>query len=544
MKTALAQLDFHVGNFEHNTAKIIDAIQNAKKANAKLIVFPELAVSGYPPRDFLTFKSFINKCYESLKNIAVHCKGITAIVGSPEVNTDGKGKSLYNSAFILSNGKINTSVKKTLLPDYDVFDEYRYFEPNRNFNVVEIDNYKVAITICEDLWNLNEQPLYIRNPMDELIKQCPDFIVNIAASPFNYNQSEIRKNILVANVKKYGIPLLYVNQTGAQTELIFDGGSLAFNKKAEEVVSLPFFEENIKYIDIDIINSLPIVNNNYRSEISLIHDALVLGIKDYFIKMGFKKAILGLSGGLDSAVCLVLVCKALGSDNVSAVLMPSQFSSEHSVNDAKELAENLNCKWDIIPINEMFDSFNNSLNPFFKDLPFNTTEENMQARIRAVLLMAFSNKFGHILLNTSNKSEAAVGYGTLYGDMCGGMSVLGDVYKTKVYELADFINADNEIIPVNTINKPPSAELRPNQKDSDSLPDYSTLDKVLFYYIEEGKNAEDIIKSGYNKNTVYKIINLVNCNEYKRFQSPPILRVTSKAFGMGRRMPLEGKYNF
>jgi NAD+ synthase (glutamine-hydrolysing) len=544
MKTALAQLDFHVGNFEHNIAKIIDAVEKAKENYVQLIIFPELAVSGYPPRDFLTYKNFITKCNEALNEIAKHCFNITAIVGSPEINFENKGKTLFNSAFVLHNGKINTSVRKTLLPDYDIFDEYRYFEPNREFKIIEIGKYKFALTICEDLWNLQEQALYIRNPMDELAKQKPDFIINIAASPFNYNQAEIRKNILINNVKKYGIPLIYVNQTGAQTELIFDGGSLVLNNQGYEVINMPFFEESIKYIDINNINTLPTINSNTFSEISLIHDALVLGIKDYFLKMGFKKAILGLSGGLDSAVCLVLAIKALGNENVRAVLMPSQYSSEHSIADAKELAENLNCEWNLVPINDTFNSINNSLKPFFKDLPFNTTEENIQARIRAVILMAFSNKFGYILLNTSNKSEAAVGYGTLYGDMCGGISVLGDVYKTKVYELADYINADKVIIPINTINKPPSAELRPNQKDSDSLPNYNLLDKVLYYYIEEGKNIDEIVKLGYDKTTVSKIIHLVNCNEYKRYQSPPVLRVTSKAFGMGRRMPLEGKYNF
>jgi NAD+ synthase (glutamine-hydrolysing) len=380
--------------------------------------------------------------------------------------------------------------------------------------------------------------------MDELITQHPDIMINIAASPFNYEQAEKRKSILIKNVEKYKIPLIYVNHVGAQTELIFDGASMAIAANAETILQMPFFEENIGIIDIDNLkqgkNHSTSYNNN--SKIEFIHQALVLGIKDYFKKLGFTKAILGLSGGIDSAVTLVLATKALGNENVKAILLPSRFSSQHSIDDAIKLAENLNVSYEIIPIDEAFKSFETTLSPYFKGMPFDITEENLQARIRAVILMAFCNKFGYILLNTSNKSEAAVGYGTLYGDMCGGISVLGDLYKTEVYELAHFINKDSELIPNNSIIKPPSAELRPNQKDADSLPDYDILDKILYHYIEQRKGPKELINMGFDEALVKRTLKLVNTNEYKRYQTPPILRISPKAFGMGRRLPIVGKY--
>jgi len=542
MKIALAQFNFHVGNFSFNTEKIVSGIIEAKANGAKLIVFPEMSVTGYPPGDLLEFSSFIERCSDSIKIIAEHCKGISAVVGCPETNRDSKGKALYNSAMLISNGRISFVARKTLLPDYDVFDEYRYFEPNRVFNVIDIEGVKIALTVCEDLWNVRANPLYINTPMEELIKQSPDLIINIAASPFHSSHHSEREEILSANAVNYKIPVVYVNQTGAQTELIFDGGSMVVNARGEKVMQLPFFNEALDFIETSEINNMPVLKPDNFSEIQLIQDALVLGIKDYFGKMGFRKAILGLSGGIDSAVCLVLACKALGADNVRAVLMPSKFSSEHSVDDARELALNLGCQWDLIPIADVYESFEKTLEPVFKGLPFNITEENLQSRARGVILMALSNKFGYILLNTSNKSEAAVGYGTLYGDMCGGLAVIADVYKTKVYELAHLFNAEKEIIPLNTIIKPPSAELRPDQKDSDSLPDYDILDKILYLYIEEGKGPEEITAAGFDSSIVKRVLNLVNTSEYKRFQSPPVLRLTSKSFGVGRRMPIEGKY--
>ena len=544
MKTALAQINYHIGNFEENISKIKQQIQKAKQEQAELIVFAELAISGYPPRDFLEFDDFIHRCTLGIENIAKECHGIAAIIGAPSVNTEKKGKPLYNSAYFLAVGKIMAVRHKTLLPTYDIFDEYRYFEPNRNFELIEYKGKKIALTICEDLWNLDEDPLYIINPMDELIKLQPDMIVNIAASPFNYNQKEIRKNVLIRNAKKYHLPVYYVNHVGAQTELLFDGGSTVVDAQGNIVDELNSFEEDFRvYPSLKKSERISSKNKNQTiSSIALIHDALVMGIKNYFEKQNFKKAILGLSGGIDSAVTLVLAARALGKENVRAVLMPSEFSSEHSVKDAKNLAENLDVKHDIIGIHEVFDVIDKNLKPYFEERPFNIAEENIQSRIRGILLMALSNKFGYILLNTSNKSEIAVGYGTLYGDMCGGLSVLGDIYKTQVYELAQFINKEKEIIPLNTILKPPSAELRPDQKDSDSLPDYDILDKILYQYIELRKGPNEIIAMGFDEKIVSKTLKLVNTSEFKRHQTPPILRVSPKAFGMGRRMPIVAKY--
>jgi NAD+ synthase (glutamine-hydrolysing) len=546
MRIALAQLNYHIGDFENNIAKIKSYIQRAKGLPADVVIFSELAVCGYPPRDFLEFDDFITKSCNGIHSIARECKDIAVIVGAPSVNFSAKGKPLHNSAYFLADGKIQAIFHKTLLPNYDVFDEYRYFEPNRlPYAVVEYKKYKFAVTICEDLWNIAEDPLYVRNPMDELIALDPDVVINIAASPFHYDQPVLRKEVLVRNAKKYHLPFFYLNHVGGQTELLFDGGSMVVGPKGKVFDEMKYFEEDFRVYNLNDFNYK---EKSYRedartpSKIELIHDALVMGIRDYFGKMDLKTAILGLSGGIDSAVTLVLAARALGSDNVRAVLLPSRFSSEHSKKDAIELADTINVKYDIIAIDEAFSAFEDLLKPWFKDLPFNLTEENIQARARAVILMALSNKFGYILLNTSNKSEAAVGYGTLYGDMCGGISVLGDVYKTQVYELAAYINRKKEIIPQSSIDKPPSAELRPGQKDSDSLPDYSILDKILYEYIELRKGPNELIREGFDKETVKRVLKLVNTSEYKRNQTPPILRVSPKAFGTGRRMPIVGKY--
>jgi len=543
VKIALAQINYHIGNFGKNFKKISDAIKKAKAGNADLIVFSELAVSGYPPRDFLEFEDFIDRCDATIEKIAAECVGIAAIVGSPAKNPEFKGKDLFNTAFFLEDGKVKSKNYKTLLPNYDIFDEYRYFEPNNEFNLVEFKGKKLAITICEDLWNVGDDLLYRINPMDELFKLNPDIMINIAASPFDYDQAEKRKSVLLQNVKKYKLPLIYVNHVGAQTELLFDGGSMVFNSKGLITTEMKYFEEDFLIIDIKDVEETFVVNKKEKpSKISLIHDGLVMGVKNYFEKLGFKKAILGLSGGIDSAVTLVIAVEALGKENVRSILLPSRFSSDHSIRDARDLAENLGSPYDIIPIEEAFKSFTGILEPFFQGLPFNVTEENIQARARGVILMALSNKFGYILLNTSNKSEAAVGYGTLYGDMNGGLSVIGDVYKTEVFELARYINRDREIIPLNTITKPPSAELRPDQKDSDSLPDYDILDTILYQYIEKRQGPNELIEMGFDEKIVHRILKLVNMNEYKRYQTPPMLRVSPKAFGMGRRMPIVAKY--
>jgi NAD+ synthase (glutamine-hydrolysing) len=544
MKIALAQLNYHIGNFEENTKKIIQTIHNQKQNSVDLVVFAELCISGYPPRDFLEYPEFIEMCKASADEIARETKGIACIIGLPMVNPVVEGKDLYNVAFFIEDGEIKQIIKKALLPTYDVFDEYRYFEPAKEFKCVDFKGHKIALTICEDLWNLGDNPLYQTCPMDELMKEEPDLMINIAASPFAYNHDEERIFVLSQNSRKYNLPLFYVNHVGAQTELIFDGGSLVFDRAGDLVSEFDYFKEDVRVFDIEQIQSAIILSKESprQTDTEQVYQALILGIKDYFKKSGFKQAILGLSGGIDSAVVCALACEALGAENVMAVLMPSKYSSNHSIKDAEDLVNNIGCKHTIIPIKDVADVFDEILAKEFTGLAANITEENIQARTRGIILMAMSNKFGYILLNTSNKSEAAVGYGTLYGDMCGAISVIGDCYKTQVYQLAEYINKEQEIIPVNTITKAPSAELRPDQKDSDSLPDYVILDKILFEYIEMKKSSEAIIADGYDEGLVNRILKLVNKSEFKRYQTPPTLRVSPKAFGMGRRMPIVGKY--
>ncbi len=549
MKIVLAQLNYHIGNFEFNAGKMIKSIDDAKQNGADLVVFSELAVCGYPPYDFLERKEFIQSCTDTIEQIAKACIGIAAIVGGPEINPEPQGKNLYNTGYFLEDGKIKQVVRKTLLPNYDVFDEYRYFQPNILFELIHLKGKKIALTICEDIWD--DQPvanafardkLYTLSPMDKLMQQKPDFAINIAASPFSYTQVDIRRDIVRNKARQCKIPFIYVNQVGANTELIFDGNSMVVNGRGDITHQAKAFEEDRIMLDMEVLSDAAVITPNTVKPIQLIYDALVIGVRDYFAKMGFTKATLGLSGGIDSAVTVAIAAEALGKENVRVLLLPSQYSSDHSINDAVDLANNLSIQYDIVPIKEIFSSYNYLMSPVFEGKEADVTEENIQARIRGTLLMALSNKFGHILLNTSNKSEAAVGYGTLYGDMNGGLSVLGDVYKTDVFKLARYINREVEIIPENTIVKPPSAELRPDQKDSDSLPDYDVLDAILFRYIEKNQSPSEIIEAGYDEAIVKKAVRLVNMNEYKRFQTAPTLRISSKAFGIGRRMPLVAKY--
>ena len=570
MKIALAQQNYHIGNFEDNTRKIIEGIEQARKQQADIVVFSELSICGYPPRDFVEFNDFINKCYDAIQNIQAHTQDIAVIVGSPERNSVKEGKDLFNSAWFLYNKTVHAISRKTLLPTYDVFDEYRYFEPAYDWNVIEFKGKKIALTICEDLWNINDNPLYRLCPMDQLISKQPDIMINISASPFDYDHDDDRKEIIRANVLKYKLPMFYCNAVGSQTEIVFDGGSLVFDAKGMLVKEMKYFEEDFQVVDMQMpvekegidwsqTEHIKELDKEMRvskvkdpgkiieyliagHNIKQIHQALILGIRDYFQKMGFAKAILGSSGGIDSAVVLALACGALGNENVRAVLMPSHYSTSHSVSDAELLSKNLNNPYDIIPIKDVYDTFLKTLKPVFKDLPFSIAEENIQSRTRGNLLMAIANKFGYILLNTSNKSELATGYGTLYGDMAGGLGVLGDVYKMQVYALAKYINRDRVVIPENIINKAPSAELRPDQKDSDSLPEYPVLDKILYQYIERRQGPREIISMGVDEMLVRRVLKLVNTNEYKRNQFCPIIRVSSKAFGVGRRVPIVGKY--
>ena len=543
MKIAIAQLNFHIGNFEGNLGKMLWAVKEAKSQGAGLICFSELATVGYPPRDFLEFEDFIELAEHSVQELAKAAQGIAIVVGSPTKNPVVEGKDHYNAAYFLADGRVQQVQYKTLLPTYDIFDEYRYFEPATEWRVVEYRGKRIALTICEDIWNIgNENPLYTVCPMDEMITQRPDFILNLSASPFSYSQAKTRIRIVQANVLRYGIPMFYVNHCGAQTELIFDGGSLVVSPDEKVFDELPYFEECIRTYDLAEVQKGGRSQEQPKEKMRLMHDALVTGIRDYFGKLGFRRAILGLSGGIDSALATVLAARALGPENVRVLLMPSQYSSSHSIDDARQLAEKLGVQYDIIPIEGIYNAFMEALKPQFWGQEFNIAEENLQARARGNLLMAMSNKFGNILLNTSNKSEAAVGYGTLYGDMCGGLSVIGDLYKTEVFEMARYINRDEEVIPENTITKPPSAELRPNQKDTDSLPPYEELDEILFQYIEKRKSPQDIIEMGYEEKLVRRVLRLVNINEFKRHQMAPVLRVSDKAFGMGRRMPIVGKY--
>jgi NAD+ synthase (glutamine-hydrolysing) len=550
MKFTIAQLNYHIGNFSGNKELICKAIRKARAAGSDLIIFSELCIPGYPPLDLLDRLDFIEKCDQTVLEIAKECTGIAAIVGSPTRNKMDEGKKLFNSALLLSEGKVLFSANKALLPTYDIFDEYRYFEPEKHFSLFLFKGIRLAITICEDLWD--EQPfdnefeksrLYTVSPMEELARQNPDLIINIAASPFSYTKIETRENIFISKAVKYKIPVISVNQTGANTELIFDGASLIVNEKGKIFNQLPFFEEAVETYSFENIKSGSIFPEEQKIDpISLIHKALVTGLRDYFFKSGLKNSIIGLSGGIDSAICLCLATEALGHENVRALLMPSRYSSDHSVNDAVTLAKSLKVHYDIINIEKPFSAFEEDLAPVFSGLKPDVTEENIQARVRAILLMAISNKYGCIVLNTSNKSEAAVGYGTLYGDMAGGLSLIGDVYKTDVYKLAGFINRSSIIIPENIIRKLPSAELRPDQFDTDSLPDYNILDSILYQYIELQKPASRIIKEGADKETVLKVIRMIDFNEYKRYQAPPVLRISSKAFGAGRRMPLVARY--
>jgi NAD+ synthase (glutamine-hydrolysing) len=541
MRVALAQLNYHIGNFASNTEKIISSVNDAKNQKADVVVFGELAVCGYPPRDFLEFNDFIDQCLNAVQNIANASTGITTIVGAPARNPKVEGKNLFNAAYVVRDGKIQSVHYKALLPTYDVFDEYRYFEPAREFQIAEIAGVKTAITICEDIWDVEEDKMYTVWPMEELKKQGAEIMINIAASPFNYKHATTRRIIMQRNVELYKMPLVYVQHCGAQTELIFDGGSMFVNSNGNVAAQLPFFEESLTVVDVNTAEEIK-ESPALPEKSELIHSALVCGIRDYFSKMGFKKAILGLSGGVDSALVLALAAAALGKENVLPVLLPSQYSSDHSVNDSVRMCENLGCRYEIVPIEKGYNAVLEMLQPSFAGLPFNVAEENIQARMRAIILMGMANKHGYILLNTTNKSEAAVGYGTLYGDMCGGLSVLGDVYKTEVYELCRWINRNGEIIPENILTKAPSAELRPNQKDSDSLPEYDILDKILYAYIEERKGPRELYAMGFDETLVNRVLKMVNSNEWKRAQMAPVLRVSPKAFGSGRRMPIVGKY--
>lgn len=546
MHIALAQVNLHVGNFPHNQQKIIDNINCARSKGADLVIFPELTVCGYPSRDLLFSKGFVEKSMETIKLVASYCKDIAAVVGGPQPNNQRGGKTLHNAAFLLYEGKIQHIFRKGLLPTYDVFDEYRYFEPADVFHTATYKGRRLAVTVCEDTWNPGKSGMYPTDPPALLAKEDPDFMINISASPFAWNHLPDRLEVLAENARTHRLPLFACNLVGGQTDLLFDGVSAVIDQHGKLLDTLDSFEEDLRVYDLDALagytsKTIPEIPEKAKKW-QLIWDALHMGLNDYFRKTGMKKAILGLSGGIDSAVTLVIAAKALGPENVWAVLMPGPHSTQHSIDDAVAVADNLGVRHDLIPINDTVAAMEKSLKHYFKGTATGVAEENLQARARSVILMGLSNKFGHMLLNTSNKSEAAVGYSTLYGDMSGGLSVLGDVYKTDVYGLASIINKDKKIIPPNTISKPPSAELKPGQKDTDSLPPYDVLDGVLYRFLEENKDAAEIVNEGFDTDLVKQILRLVCQSEYKRYQSPPVLRVSPKCLGVGRQMPLDADY--
>ncbi len=543
MKIALAQINPTVGDFEGNLRSIRDNIAKARAMGANLCVFPEMCITGYPSHDLLERAAYIDRNLEAVNALAREVRDIAVIVGFVSRNTNGVGKELHNSAALIKDGKIVSTHSKMLLPTYDVFDERRYFEPATEVHTAELDGRKLGMTICEDIWNDPDfwpKRLYDRDPVAELIEKGAEILINISASPFTLEKRTLRSEMIKSIAGNYKIPVLSSNQVGGNDDLVFDGHSLAYGPKGQLWARGAEFEEDLIVVDIDA-GSGEVRDHSPTDEAAALK-ALALGTRDYTRKCGFNSAVLGLSGGIDSALVAAIGARSLGPENVLGVAMPSQFSSPESVEDARVLAENLGIQFQIIAIDSLYDTFVKQLSPVFEGREFDITEENIQARVRGVILMALSNKFGHLLLSTGNKSELATGYCTLYGDMAGGLAVLSDVPKTLVYRLAQEINREKEVIPRSTMQKPPSAELRPNQKDEDSLPPYVTLDSILSHYIEKGMDVDQIVKHGFDRKVVSEVVSMVIRNEYKRRQTAPGLKITVKAFGPGRRMPLAQKW--
>ena len=542
MKIALAQIDTTVGDFAGNEAKLLAAYQRGSAAGAEIVVAPELATTGYPPRDLLLRRGFVRRNLEVLERLAAATGPAGFIVGFVGENPNRPGREVTNAVALLQNGRVLATRTKTLLPSYDVFDEDRYFEPAASNPPVEFNGRKVGLTICEDLWNDEDfwqDRRYRRNPAAELVEAGAEIIFNASASPWHLGKNRVRHAMLASLVAKTRCPLIYCNLVGGNDELIFDGASLAFNAAGALIGQGRPFEEDFVIVETDA--TAPVAPEVFCDEEKL-HRALVLGLRDYLHKCGFQSAVLGLSGGIDSALTACLAVDALGRENVRGVSLPSQFSSPGSLDDARVLAANLGIRYDVVPIRSAFETMKGELGGVFARLAEDTTEENIQARLRGVILMALSNKFGALLLTTGNKSELAVGYCTLYGDMCGGLAVINDLPKQWVYRLARWINREREIIPTASITKPPSAELRPNQTDQDSLPPYDVLDAILEAYVVEGRSADEIVRAGYDEAAVKRVVRLIDVSEYKRRQAAPGLKVTSKAFGVGRRIPIAQRY--
>lgn len=547
MKIAICQINPIVGDIQGNTEKFKSIISKLNN-NADLVVSPELYITGYPPQDLLEKPSFIEQTQKAINDIIELSKQynqIGVLVGAPTPTRKNSGKGLYNSAILIYNGKVIFTQHKSLLPTYDVFDETRYFEPAENIDVVKFKDEVLGISICEDAWNniqLWPKRLYTLDPIEVLAEKKATLFINISSSPFYIGKDKIRYEVISSHAKKFKTPFLYVNLVGGNDEIIFDGKSLFINQDGNAVEIFPSFEEVVKIVDTKKVDSIK--QYIFEDKITAIHKALILGIKDYLYKCNFKKAIIGLSGGIDSAVTCCLAVEALGNKNVLGICMPSQYTSQKSVEYSQKLANNLGIEFKIIPITSIYKSYLKSLRqPLSLGNVVETTMENIQARIRGNILMAFSNKYGYLVLSTGNKSELATGYCTLYGDMTGGLAVISDVPKTLIYKIAHYINRKYEIIPTEIITRVPTAELKPHQTDQDTLPPYDILDQILYYYIEEGYSSEQIKRLNFNADTVEWVIKTVNKNEYKRYQAPPGLKVTSKAFGIGRRIPIAAKYN-
>lgn len=555
MKIAVAQLNPTIGHFQGNAEKIKRFIRKAREDRADLIIFPELAVTGYPPRDLLLYDAFLEQAEKTVvEEILPLTEGIAVLLGTPWREKDGAGYSLYNAALMLKDKKIISRHYKTLLPNYDVFDEYRYFTPAAKTSPVVLNGVKIAVTICEDICNdqdFGERRIYPNDPLEELFRQNPDLLINISASPYHLGKAGERAAMLRSLAAKYKMPLFYVNQVGGNDELIFDGSSVVCSELGKKIYQVEPFREALFYCQTESMNITPVEAGDdlpgsfavpdflQVEDVNWVYAALQRGLVDYMRKTGFKKVVIGLSGGIDSAVIAALAVAALGPDKVLGVMMPSRYSSEHSISDSRKLADNLQMETLLIPIEGPFQQFLDNLNEKGKPA-MDLAEENLQARIRGNILMFISNRDSRMVLTTGNKSELAVGYCTLYGDMCGGLAVLADVPKQMVYRLAVYMNtlAGKELIPESIIKKPPSAELRPDQLDQDTLPPYEVLDQLLYHYIEENKHIDEIVAMGFERKLVENIIAKVDRSEYKRFQAAPVLKITTKAFGSGRRIPL------
>lgn len=553
MRIGLAQINTIVGDLAGNSRRILEAYQALVAQGAELVIYPELVVSGYPPRDLLFKKRFVADVEKTTRELATKIGAVPALIGYTESNSTRSGRAAFNSAAFCHQGKILTSARKCLLPTYDVFDEDRYFEPASAPIVVEFGGRRIGVTICEDIWThamISTRRLYNGvEPVRQLAAQRCDVMVNLSASPWNHGKGDVRHKLVADTARQLGCPVAYVNAIGGNDELLFDGRSVVCDAAGKVIGGLAAFREQLQVVDTDLsgsqrttLSSQLISPTFEQPDLADIYDALVLGVRDYAQKTGFKKALLGLSGGIDSALTAVIAAEALGTKNVIGVSLPSVISSQHSKDDARILAANLGIEFHTISIADTVGAAEKTLAPIFAGRPRDIAEENIQARARGLLLMAISNKFGALLLTTGNKSELAVGYCTLYGDMCGGLAVISDVFKMQVYALSRWINRNKEIIPVSSIDKAPSAELRPDQTDQDSLPPYETLDAILKGYVEEGLSRADLVAQGFDQAVVNDIVRKVDLNEYKRKQAAPGLKITPLAFGVGRRIPIVQKY--